>query len=498
MLSLLTALTLSSAPLFAISPVEEPPAVFARATFEEARATANREGKLLVLDAMTSWCGPCKKMDVTTWVDPDLVAWMGANTVAVQLDMDLHTELKNELAIAAFPTIITFDADGEADRIVGYRDAKAMGDWLALVRAGSTELERLLTELDARTWTNSLEDLRHRQHYASELFYLAGYSDARRLLFEIWEAAPAAGFERSNLRWALGDLARTDAESATAIEALRREVLTAGAPSVLAADSAALSDWIDLSVALGDSAGLEAWALGRNARGEGDVVRRFGRTLYPLLLRNEHWRAAGIALVDPIAQFERSGAALATFDTYGEGAGMGMTLATPIAAKTEAPAAKQETTEAAAPAKVAKPVEAAKPTQDAPKTTGSVPMVGMAPVKATADGDAAATPKKATSFMAMPMIGAGAKSSSDSDETGVLIRAQFRWDASHAYAALLAADRTDEATALGALVLRYEDSPKARIAMVSRALQAGEGDTRRAVHFGWLDAATSAPSSELK
>ncbi|MDF1799066.1 MAG: thioredoxin family protein [Planctomycetota bacterium] len=476
MLSLLTALTLSSTPLLAISPVEEPPAIFARATFEEARATANREGKLLVLDAMTSWCGPCKKMDVTTWVDPDLVAWMGANTVAVQLDMDLHTELKDELAIAAFPTIVAFDANGEADRIVGYRDAKAMGDWLALVRSGSTELERLLSELEARTWTNSLEDLRSRQHYANELFYLAGYSDARRLLFEIWEAAPAAGFDRSNLRSPLGSLARVDVESAQAIEALRLEVLTAGAPLALSADSAALSDWIDLSVALGDSAGLEAWALGRNARGEGDVVRRFGSTLYPLLLLDKKWRAAGIALVDPIGRFERSGAALAGFDDFGKGGAM--TMATPILS---APVVR----------------EAAAPKAEA-KSSGADPVVAKAPVQAAPDDDAGAATKKGTSFMAMPMIGAGAKASSDSDETGVLIRAQYRWDASHAYAALLAADRTDEATALGELVLRYEDSPKARIALVSRALEAGQGDSRRAVHFRWLDAATSAPSSKLE
>ena len=444
MLPLLLALALSSTLGPAPCGPEEPPAIFAHMTFEEARAAAAKADKLLVLDAMTSWCGPCKQMDGTTWIDPELVRWMRANTIAIQLDMDLFVDLKNELAISAFPTILTFDETGERDRIVGYRDAAAMGDWLKLVHSGSTELERILAKLEARTWTNSIEDLQARIHWAGELFYVKGYADAKRLLFEAWEAAPAASFDRANLRGSLGDLARNDSASRTAIEGLRAGLVATGNPAKLPGTSSQLADWIHLSVALGDDTGLDAWVLGRNARGEGAVARQFGGVLYPLLLNSGHWRSAGISLVDPLGRFERSGANLSYFDglSAGGGASMGgMTPAMPIGTTP----------------RKAMPIQ--------PEPVKPEPVEASAP----ADETPAAKPK-VFSMPAMPMIGAGAKVSADSDETGVLIRAQYRWDASNAYAALLAADRQDEATALGELVLGYENSPKTRIALVARAL----------------------------
>ncbi|MGK0484360.1 MAG: thiol-disulfide isomerase/thioredoxin [Planctomycetota bacterium] len=425
MLPFALTLSLLSPAVHAIQQGPSAPDVFASLTYEEARAQAAKEGKLLVLDAMTSWCGPCKRMDVTTWVDPALVLWMETHTVAIQLDMDEHTALKTELTIAAFPTIIAFDADGEADRLVGYRDAAAMSAWLELVRSGKTELERIVAEIDAQAWDGSVESLRRRQRYAQELMYLKGYEPARELLLGAWAAAPAAGFPRTNLRSLLRDLASADADSAAAITRLRQETLSGASAALLAADSSVLSDWVDLSVALSDVRGLDAWVLGRNASHDADTARLFGRILYPVLLNAGRWRSAGIALANPIQQFERSGSALAKFD--------------------------------------------------APQTQ-----------------------KKGGVIMAMPMIGAGAKKSADSGETAVLIRAQFRWDASRAYGTLLAAGRMDEAVALADLTLRYEDSAKARIALVSRALEADQASTRRLEHMRWLDEATSAPSQSLK
>ncbi len=470
MLPLLISLTL----LTAVTPspnIEDPPPVFVSLTFEEAREQAKTEDKLLVLDAMTSWCGPCKKMDVTTWIDPELVRWMGENTIAVQLDMDEHEALKKQLKIAAFPTIIAFDAKGEADRLVGYRDAKAMGDWLQLVRRGGSELERMLEEIVTHEWNDSAVDLRKRARYASELIHLTGYSQACDMLLEIWKVAPAVGFERSTLRWNFGDLARQDAGSRTRIEELRR-TLDPGTEQQLA-------DWINLSVALQDHVGLDAWVLGQEARGQGASTRNFGAIVYPLLLREGHWRSAGICLKNPIDTFERSGKNLATFDDYGKGgaAPTGMTPAMPIGA--------------GIPNKKEKALTPAKPKQK----TGAKKKAGV--MQKAGSKQKGAAQKKSTSMMAMPMIGAGAKATADSGETGVVIRAQYRWDASNAYGALLAAGRVDEATVVAATVLRYEDSPKARIALVCRALEAGAANKRQAIHVTWLDQASSAPTEKL-
>jgi thiol-disulfide isomerase/thioredoxin len=461
MLPLLIGLALFATPPLTPAPanLEQRPAIFTELGFEEARKAAADEGKLLVLDAMTSWCGPCKQMDHTTWIDPELVTWMRTNTVAIQLDMDEHEALKRDLRITAFPTIITFDAEGEADRIVGYRDAEAMGEWLKLVARGGTELEKMLAEIAAREWTDSKSDLQARARYASELIYLAGYAEATGMLIGIWNAAPAAGFERAYLRTSFSDLARADANSRERIERLRA--------ALTPTDPTQLADWVNLGVALGDDTGLDAWVLGQNARGQGAATRRFSGILYPTLLRARHFRSAGICLDDPIGRFERDGANLAKFDAYdaAQPAAMGMTLATPIDA--DAGDASAPTDEPAEPVPTPAPKDGAKPT------------------------------KKTASIMMMPMVGAEAKATSDSNQAGVMIRAQYRWDASNAYAALLAAGRTDEAVAVADTVLRYEDSPKARIALVARALEAGQAAARLTKHVAWLDEASSAPTEDL-
>jgi thiol:disulfide interchange protein len=98
--------------------------------FDEALAKARSDNKLLVVDAMATWCGPCKMMDRDSWSNPDVQAWMNEHAVFAQVDVDQHVETAKKLKIEAMPTIIVFKDGQETGRVVGYRNASQLLSWL--------------------------------------------------------------------------------------------------------------------------------------------------------------------------------------------------------------------------------------------------------------------------------------------------------------------------------------------------------------------------------
>src|SRR5690349_9764950 len=84
------------------------PAVFAGMAFADAQVAARESQRLLVIDATASWCAPCQHMDHMTWVDPQVVDWVQAHAVAIQLDVDEDNELAEQLHIRSMPTIVIF------------------------------------------------------------------------------------------------------------------------------------------------------------------------------------------------------------------------------------------------------------------------------------------------------------------------------------------------------------------------------------------------------
>ena len=57
-------------------------------SIEEAVQLANEEPKVLVIDVYTDWCGWCKRMDATTFSDPDIAAIMNNHFYPVKLNAE--------------------------------------------------------------------------------------------------------------------------------------------------------------------------------------------------------------------------------------------------------------------------------------------------------------------------------------------------------------------------------------------------------------------------
>ncbi|MCA9001589.1 MAG: thioredoxin family protein, partial [Planctomycetes bacterium] len=284
------------------------PTLFSKLDFPAAQAQAKTQKKLLLLDAMTSWCGPCKMMDATTWVDPRVEAWVAQHAVAVQLDMDVHTALKESLGINAFPTMVLFTADGkEFDRIVGSRNAEQMLEWLGGALGGEKEIDRVraaLAELnasgEARTRDRMLlaeraADLGANQEVGEQLVWLwtrKAVDEAESQLLSTWRRGTGRNLTSEFLarfgEWRPAILAQRDARASVLREKEATDVR---------------SEWITLNGVLGEEDSTVVWAAGwaidRDARA---VLRAHESQLFDLLVDRELWAAAGHCLDDPLKQ----------------------------------------------------------------------------------------------------------------------------------------------------------------------------------------------------
>src|SRR5580658_3407098 len=57
-------------------------------SIDELQAKMAQNPKKVYMDVYTGWCGWCKKMDATTFQNPDLIKYINTNFYAVRLDAE--------------------------------------------------------------------------------------------------------------------------------------------------------------------------------------------------------------------------------------------------------------------------------------------------------------------------------------------------------------------------------------------------------------------------
>jgi len=97
---------------------------FTDAKWEKVLAQAQKENKIIFVDAYTTWCGPCKKMSSQVFTSKKLVKFYNDKFINVKMDMEKPQGriLGDKYNVFVYPTLLYIDGKGSlVHRTAGYQ-----------------------------------------------------------------------------------------------------------------------------------------------------------------------------------------------------------------------------------------------------------------------------------------------------------------------------------------------------------------------------------------
>ena len=115
---------------------------FFHGTWAEALEKAEKEDKLIFVDAYAVWCGPCKRMAKNVFTQKSVGDFYNKHFVNLKLDMEKGEGLsfRKKYPVQAFPTLFFIDYDGKSIQKV--KGAQSVDKFLALGKSVLSKVDR--------------------------------------------------------------------------------------------------------------------------------------------------------------------------------------------------------------------------------------------------------------------------------------------------------------------------------------------------------------------
>ncbi|MBI5541412.1 MAG: thioredoxin family protein, partial [Bacteroidia bacterium] len=108
-------LTISLIYIFSISIAQNKNIQFETGSFADLKAKAQKENKLIFIDAYTVWCGPCKWMAKNIFTNDTVADFYNSKFINAQIDMEKGegVEIAKLYNVHCYPSLLYIDGDGK-------------------------------------------------------------------------------------------------------------------------------------------------------------------------------------------------------------------------------------------------------------------------------------------------------------------------------------------------------------------------------------------------
>jgi len=152
-------------------------------SLSKAQTLAKEEDKLIFVDVMADWCGPCKRMINDIEGNEELVTYFNENFINLKINEKYNRQFIKKYGIISYPTILFLDYDGDViENFMGYsgidylfENVRRIGNANKMVH--SFTKDTILTAFDEKDLLRNLSIIIEKMHSSNASIMMKWFID---------------------------------------------------------------------------------------------------------------------------------------------------------------------------------------------------------------------------------------------------------------------------------------------------------------------------------